>query len=388
MTIWYIADRPLEPTIWENHTLPGVNFATRAYARATVALVCLSAVALSVVCSSPARADLYSINSVEVDETAKDAVEAKSKAVADGQKRALDTLLHRLTRGEDREKLPEFSTRDIAQLMDGMSVENERTSGTRYIATLSIRFRAENIRDMLLQFDVPYADEQAAGVLLLTVWRAGGGASTLWDPPNPWRDAWAELNVENSITPLFMPLGDLTDISTITVSDVLAGDEEKLAAIRDRYAVENVLIATAESASGGGVRVSMKGNTAVGPVDFGDVFAADPGAAVEATAAKAARMLLTRIEEEWKANHLQRGRPEGINMRVAVPFAGLGEWNVIRERISETEGVGAIDVRQLSAKGAVVDIVFSGDLGQLETQLAQNGFELTAIGDTWVLQQR
>jgi hypothetical protein len=345
-------------------------------------------VALSIVCSSPARADLYSINSVEVDETAKDAVEAKTKAVADGQKRALDTLLNRLTRGEDQEKLPEFSTRDIAQLMDGMSVENERTSGTRYIATLTIRFRPENIRDMLLRYGVPYADEQAAGVLLLTVWRTDDGKSTLWDPPNPWRDAWAELNVENSITPLFMPLGDLTDISTITVSDVLAGNEEKLAAMRDRYAVENVLIATAEPASGGGVRVTMKGNTAVGPVDYDDVFAADPGAAVEATAAKAARMLLTRIEEEWKATHLQSGRPEGINMRVAVPFAGLGEWNVIRERISATDGIGAIDVRQLSAKGAVVDLVFSGDLGQLETQLAQNGFELTAIGDTWVLQQR
>lgn len=353
-----------------------------------VASVCLSVVAAVALCASPARADLYSINSIEVDETAKDAVEAKTKAIADGQKRALDTLLHRLTRSDDRARLPEFSIKDIAQLMDGMSVENERTSGTRYIATLTIRFRPENIRDMLLQFAVPYADQQAAGVLLLTVWQPGGGAPTLWDPPNPWRDAWAELNVENSITPLFMPLGDLTDLSAITVTDVLSGNEEKLAAIRDRYAVENVLITTAEPAAGGGVRVTMKGNTAVGPVDYDDVFAADQGATVEATAAKAARMLLTRIEDEWKATHLQRGRPEGINMTVAVPFAGLGEWNTIREQISATAGVGAIDVRQLSSKGAVVDIVFSGDLGQFETQLAQSGFELTSIGDTWVLQQR
>lgn len=366
----------------------GVKFATRASVLVTVVLGCLSVAALSVLCSSTARADLYSINSIEVDETAKDAVEAKSAAIADGQKRALNTLLHRLTRGDDRARLPEFSTKDIAQLMDGMSVENERTSGTRYIATLTIRFRPENIRDMLLQFDVPYADEQAAGVLLLTVWQPGSGPATLWDPPNPWRDAWAELNVENSITPLFMPLGDLTDISAITVTDVLAENDERLRAMKDRYAVENVLTTTAEPAAGGGVRVTMKGNTAVGPVDFDDVFAADQGADVQATAAKAARMLLTRIEDEWKETHLQRGRPEGINMRVAVPFAGLGEWNTIRERISSTAGVGAIDVRQLSAKGAVVDIVFSGDLGQFETQLAQSGFELTAIGDTWVLQRR
>jgi hypothetical protein len=75
-------------------------------------------------------------------------------------------------------------------------------------------------------------------------------------------------------------------------------------------------------------------------------------------------------------------------MTVAVPFAGLGEWNSIREQISATAGVGAIDVRQLSSKGAVVDIVFSGDLGQFETQLAQNRFEQTSIGDTWVLQHR
>src|SRR5690606_33817266 len=152
------------------------------------------------------------------------------------------------------------------------------------IATLTIRFRPENVRDMLLRFSVPYADEQAAGVLLLTVWQPGDGAATLWDPPNPWRDAWAGLNVENSITPLFMPLGDLTDISTIAVDDVLAGDETKVQAMKDRYAVENVLIATAAPAAGGGVRVMMRGNTAVGPVDFDDVFAADEGADAEATA--------------------------------------------------------------------------------------------------------
>jgi hypothetical protein len=341
---------------------------------------------MAVVASRPARADLYSINSVKVDETASNAVEAKKKAIDGGQLRALETLLHRLTRPEDRVRLPEFTPDDIARLLDGMSVENEQTSGTRYIATLTIRFRPENIRDMLLQYSVPYADEQAAGVLLLTVWVPASGP-TLWDAPNPWRDAWVGLNSENSITPLFMPLGDLTDISTINATDILSGNDQKLAAIRDRYAVENVLIAIAEPAAGG-VRVSMKGNTAVGPVDFDDVFPSDAGEAVEATASRAARMLLTRIEDEWKASHLKKGRPDGINMRIAVPFAGLGEWNTIRQRIEATDGVGAIDVKQLSAKGAVVDLVFSGDLGQLETQLGYSGFELTSIGDTWVLQRR
>ncbi len=334
-----------------------------------------------------ARADLYSINGIKVDETAQDAVQAKKKALGGGQSLAFQTLMHRLTRAEDRAALPEIKPGDISRLMDSMSVEGERTSGTRYIATLNIRFRPEQIRDFLLQFNVPYADLQAPGVLLLTIWQ-DASKPTIWDPPNPWREAWVALNVENSITPLFMPLGDLTDISTINATDVLSGNEEKLQKIKDRYAVENVLVAVAEKQPGGAVRATIRGATSVGPVEYDNVFPGDGSGNPNTALGQAARTVLTSIEDEWKANNLQSGRPNGSSMTVAVPFTSIGEWNNIRQRIASTIGIGSVSVRRLSSQGAVVDIVFSGDLGELNSQLAQSGFKLTDIGDTWVLQQR
>ena len=334
-----------------------------------------------------ARADLYSINGIKVDETAQDAVQAKRKALDGGQLLAFQTLMHRLTRARDRAALPEIKPGDISRLMDSMSVDGERTSGTRYIATLNIRFRPEQIRDFLLQFNVSYADVQAPGVLLLTIWQ-GAGKPTIWDPPNPWREAWAALNVENSITPLFMPLGDLTDISTLTATDVLSGNEEKLQKIRDRYAVESVLVTVAEKQPGDAVRVTVRGATSVGPVEYDNVFPGDGSGNPDAALGQAARIVLTGIEDEWKAKNLQSGRQGGGGMTVAVPFTSIGEWNDIRRRIESTIGIGSVSVRRLSSQGAVVDIVFSGDLGELDSQLTQSGFKLTDIGDTWVLQQR
>ena len=352
-----------------------------------------------VVFANAAQADLYSINSVKVDETAQDAVQAKSKAIGDGQMRAFRTLMNRLTRADDRARLPEMKASDVSRLMDSMSVENERSSGTRYLATLTIRFRPDTISDLLLQFNIPFADEQAPGVLLLTIWK-DQGKSTLWDPPNPWRDAWAALNVENSITPLFMPLGDLTDIGAITAEDVVAGNEEKIQAIKDRYAVDSVVIAIAEPAAGG-VRATINGMTAVGPISQDNVFDgagiagggetaenAENTDPVKAALGQAAQTFLSAIEDEWKAKHLRLGRNDGSSMTVAVPFTSLGEWNNIRQRIAATSGIGSVEVKRLSSRGAVVDIVFSGNLGDLNDQFAQNGFELTDIGDTWVLQKR
>lgn len=335
----------------------------------------------------PGRADLYSINGLRVDETAKNAVEAKNKAIAGGQLQAFDTLLRRLTRERERVRLPELNADLVSRLMDGMSVENESTSATRYVADLSIRFRPDNIRDLFLKYKVPFADEQAPGALLLPVWKEKG-KSVLWDNPNPLRDAWAGLNPENSITPLLLPLGDLTDIASISAGEVVSGSEAKIQALKDRYAVENVLVAVGESLGGGSVRVTLRGTIESGPVEFDNVFNGEGKSATFNASAKAARDYLSRIEDDWKETHVNLGRPPGSSMEVAVPFGSLPEWNTIRRRIETTPGVDSVQVKRLSAQGAVVDIIFAGDLGQLDLAFGQNGFDLTDIGDTWVLQVR
>ncbi len=354
---------------------------------ARLGLILMVIAGACVLAAKPASADLYSINSIKVDETAENAVEAKKKAISEGQTRAFGTLLHRLTRETDRTRLPELTASQISRLMDGMSVENESTSGTRYVAELSIRFRPSNLRDFLLQYKVPYADEQAPGVLLVTVWKENG-KSILWDNPNPWRDAWASLNVENSITPLFLPLGDLTDIGAISAKDVLSGNEQKIQKMKDRYAVENVLIAVAESSGGNSVRAVLRGAVESGPIEFDETFSDESGTGIAGATASAARSYLSRIEEGWKATHLNLGRPAGNSMQVAVPFGTLGEWNQIRQRINTTVGVESVQVKRLSAKGAIIDIIFAGDLGVLSGELERSGFELSDIGDTWVLQVR
>src|SRR6202035_4182592 len=58
------------------------------------------------------------------------------------------------------------------------------------------------------------ADNGTKPIVVLPVLQVGGKA-TLWDDPNPWRDAWQNRPAGGNPTHLLVPLGDVGDVAVI-----------------------------------------------------------------------------------------------------------------------------------------------------------------------------
>ena len=122
--------------------------------------------------TGPARAagadSAYTIANYPVDATAANAVAAKQQALADGQQAAFRSLLKRIVPVTAYKQLARVRDIKAADLVSGVTVRSERNSATDYIASLDFSFQADAVRSVLSRQGIPFVDEQAAPVTLVT----------------------------------------------------------------------------------------------------------------------------------------------------------------------------------------------------------------------------
>ncbi len=367
-------------TLLFKFAVPGAQVLPRVRFAALAALLSLLFV------SPPAAADVFTISDVRVDVTAGDAAQAKVLAIEQGQIEAFRRLVARLAPAGSDSLLPAFTGSDVTRMMEGMTFENERTAPTRYIAQLTIRFLPEYVRSVFYQYNVPFTEEQSPEVLFLPVWKVAGGYA-LWDDDNPWRDAWLGIDPQNSLTPMLIPIGDLTDVSTIAADEAASGNAVKLEALTLRYGINHALVAVAETDSVGNITIVLRGDTGFGFLDVVRTYQSS-GMEIDVATLGAAQYIQGLLEEAWKNQRAEVTVPtELLNaITVAIPFDSLAEWNTIRSRIEQTYGVGSVEIDSLSARGGIVRISYEGALQQLSDELRIQGLVLSEVSGTWVIQ--
>jgi len=331
-----------------------------------------------------AQADIYLIKGIKVDETAKTASEAKIKAMKQGQVAAFAKLIKRLSNSPQAQTLLKLPASEIGRLVRGISVAEEKTGPKRYIADLDIAFQPAAVRSLMTQFSIPFSDQQADPVLILPIYIENGRA-ILWDDPNPIKAAWRNIDPDAYLVPIVIPNGGIEDIQAISADEALEGNPEKLAAIKARYKVSQVLVSVGEfNKNQTRLQFKLKGPSPVGDIELDDSFRGTPENVVE-VAQKAATDYMVIMEARWK--NTARTGPElsGERFLVTVPFSSFREWKSIRERIVGTEGVLRLDIRALSQRGAVIYLTFSGEVFELEERMSQQGLFMRDMGDGWVL---
>lgn len=331
-------------------------------------------------------ADLYTVQHVKVDETDESAAKAKIKAITLGQKKAFDTLLSRLVREEYRVQIPEFDNSAISRYFAGLSVEEEKTGPKRYIARLTYRFKTKEVRDMLLSYGVPFQENRAASVLILPVWLEGG-KKILFEDKNPWRDAWLKVDSSNSLTPILVPLGDQNDRDAVSADAALKLNQSQFERLKERYQVSHVVVAAARpNRAVSSLNIYLRGTTSSGKVNLEDAIAGIEGD-IEGLTLSAANNILKALEQQYKHTTATQGQQADNLLSVSVPFNSFQEWNYIKERITNTEGVQNIEIRQLSSQVALVDIIYSGDIQSLNKRLSREKLSLNDDGAQWSIQR-
>jgi hypothetical protein len=348
-------------------------------------------VALAVPVAAAER-DIFTVAAVPVDATAANATAARDQARTDGQLRAYKILLDRLTLAADADRLPKANTALLNDVISSFEVAKEKTSAVRYLANYTFHFNAEAVRRLLRQANIPFAETPSKPLLVLALFSTGA-TSTLWEDPNPWREAWAKSAPATGLVPLTLPYGDLEDVSAIDAETAGAGDKDHLRTIGHRYGDVDVLVAHATLKSDANPHTLAVAATRYSPnsdqtgQSWQGSFPATAGESDADLMARAVAATSQQIQDAWKkANLLDFGKSTTIVVR--VPIADLASWVAVRDRLAATPAIKRANLLALDRAEARVSINFYGDANQLRVALAQRDLALSGDDPDWTLERR
>ncbi len=356
-----------------------------------------------------AASPLYTIEGIEVDITADNAVKAREKALDEAQLKAYEMLAQRLLSEQD---LATFTVPDIntvSALVQDFEVTNEQLSAVRYKGTYTIRFRPNALKTKFQSEARHYSDVQEQPVLVLPYYQAGG-QTLLWNETNPWMNAWRRAKPDRyALVPTIVPLGDAADVTQISENNAGTFDFETLEALKARYSVGAVTVLTAsqkEATSPLEIALSMvgEGGTAylrtisVPPVAGETPDALYDRAVVQARAAlqsdgKARRATVAPAPSSYQPSvpapsdpyaaysPTQNAAPvtaaaQTFNARAR--FSSLQDWMKLKAALERTPGVQVVLVKTLKPREALIDLRFGGDGQSLQRALQSSGIILRA----------
>lgn len=330
---------------------------------------------------------LYVVEDVPIDVTAKSAVEARDQALTEGQREAFKRLMERLTPAGSTP--PGASDSEIEGMVQGFQIRDERASGVRYLANLVVQFRPAAVQSFLSRRNVAAVVNAAPAVLIVPVLAEEGGAK-LWDDPNPWREAWEQAPLGQTIVPITVPLGDARDLTGITPEQAMAGDEAALTTLAQRYGASSSVVAVArlggtETQPAVNIQVNQIGGMP-GPA-IAETLTAEPGETREALLNRAIARISNDLDRDWKQQAtIQPGMENTLT--VTVPLTGLEDWMTVRRRLSGLPIVRKQTVKSLSRSEATVDIGYAGTTDQLRAALEQRNLALSEDATGWRLAAR
>lgn len=327
----------------------------------------LSALLVLLLAPMAAAADVFRVTGVSVDATAASASEARELALAQGQLAAAQRLIERLTLPDDRAFMPAIDERTAFLLVSGLEVDEEKASGTRYIATISVSFDPEQVRGYLRAQRVAFVESRTRSMVVVALWR-GGGKTRLWTD-NPWLEGWSQARLGDELVPLVAPTGELGDIAALSVAQAEDLDLSALRTLAGNYGADRVLLAVG-SPLGAGVRARL---TEVDLAAGGAVI--DHGAVEGPTAADAARNAANVLQTAWKRTAVVRD--DSINdLAISAVFASAAEWRQIEKAIKGSALIVNARLDALAVDGAMMTLRYRGKRAQLDSELAQRGVGL------------
>lgn len=334
--------------------------------------------------ASPAvpAADPFTVSGVKVDVSAANANAARDQAIRDAQVKAWAELYKRLV--PSATAVPRVSEIELARLVQGFEIDDEKVSATRYLGSITVRFRPTAVRETLAGGGQQYVEPPARPYVILPV-TIVDGHPVLWEDRTGWREAWEGRQPGASLVPLVVPDGELADISAIGVNEALAGDPEALARIAQRYNAGGVVVAKTDLPAGGPdlgrpLSVEVTHYTPDGARDHQTVnVKADMADRAGDFLTRAVTFVAAAIDESYRRENTMATGPEQATL-VRVPLSSLNDWVETRKRLGTVSAVTRTDVLSISRYEALVALTHRGDVERLRQALARRDLGLARTG--------
>lgn len=333
--------------------------------------------------------DVFEVANVPVDATADSAAAARVSALEVGQREAFIRLLKRLTLREHHDVLPIPDANTVSTYVRDFSVSDEKTSSVRYLANLHVRFKSGDIRALLNEFGLPFAETTSKPMVVLPVLEYNG-ALMLWEDVNRWRNAWLTHKPQSGLAPLVHPTGDITDIDSIGPRHAIDGNLQRLTQMGKRYgtapvAVVHAVLNTSAFSDLTSLEVYVtRYLDGMVPLTQAMTFSAPATNPIELLLSNAVMHTALFIEDSWKQENLMRTGERGV-LAVSIPISNLSQWLTIQRRIKDIAVIDQMDMVLLSRDEVRLNLHFLGDVRQLITALAQADLRLDQMEGVWTV---
>lgn len=333
------------------------------------------------VAPSVVQAGIYDVTGIQIKAQGATPAQARTLALRQGQLEALEIILRRLALQEDWGRLPDVASLDFQATIDRITLDDEKTIGRTYSATLFVAFAAQPLRQLFQELDIPLSETQSRSALLIPVLEDTEGLQ-VWER-NWWRTAWGERDLSNIPSPLMLAAGDIQD-RAVSAEDIVRGHPVKLARLNQRYNTQTTIVAHALAGQQGRLGVTLY----IFGAEENDVlirnYAAPTGAADVASTAVSEFLLL--LGERWKSQTPIDN--ETHIATIAARFEDLPSWLRIQAALARVVMVRSTRIVEISPPEAVLEVSFRGSTSALSDHLDRQGLRLlnSETGDDLALE--
>lgn len=353
----------------------------------------LGAFALLCLLASPAAAqEAILASDVSVDVTGTDASDARAKAMKQAEKDGFALLLDKLAPDQKESILGGLDEARISTLVKGVEVLDEKITGARYRAMLRVSYNAVAVNTLLEKRtgaeDTQETQKPSHAMLVLPLYEEDGNR-LLWEPGNPWMQAWKRVVLELSGSVLLAPYGDAADSEIIDPHTLPSATHAALAPMLARYGTSEAVIIRASYRQDPSPMVEIF-KRHVGPGHSETAlheYRADPQEDRDQLLYRVARDLseqLLRQREELFARQAIGGEAEN-RMMALIPFTTLSGWTQVRGVLLKLPAVRRVDVLAVSPEQVDVLVQFRGPKDMLVRDIAASGLRIVENGNYWII---
>ncbi len=315
-----------------------------------------------------AKANLYRVSGVSVAAERSSALEAKEAALAEGQVVAFKRLITRLS-PQSAGQLPQVTEETVLPYVLGVSIENEKTTATKYMGSIAVEFNPTTVKELLKTKQVTYLKTQAPSLLVIPEYIVNNQTQTL-----------------EASNPLYQALKGKKDFAPFYQAIVPEGTDEELNLMRNsiggatsllsKYQKDRVMILRLVREEGDMWFMSSSFYPPSGMqnqvVQKRFRFA---GGDQKIAAGQMADAMFKEMEERWRADRTS-SFSEKQTLYLRIPVNSLSDWLQLEKEMKTWSFFEEVALKGLYLPQVLVEATYKGDDDTIASRLREVGWRM------------
>lgn len=317
---------------------------------------------------------------IEVDVTAKDAVEAKEKAMRQAPREAFMEVAGRLTEAENVEKLEKLTDDEILHFVRSVSVNDEKSGGNKYKATLTVQLNEPMMREYLAENDM--IETEVKDLLVIPIFKAKNTYTPLlWEADNEWRRAWLGKGLIKFGTMLMHTIGEhFQQIDQLNAESALYMDSVVYNSISNINGSDRVYVVYAETMENDDLKITIKDEKNKAENNFSVLN--DGSENIFDKAIEKSVMFISNMERESQSN---AGNAEEGILNVVYMYDDMRDWLTKSSMLAKMPMVDGIETKSFGGGKVNFSIRYSGPLEDFWQALQEMGFTHEAADNYYII---